>query len=330
MEKFVKNFNHYPGVHCESTALRDVFAYNGIEFSEPMIFGLGEGLNFVYWKSKQTPFPFVGGRTKDLSKNLCRNLGIQKQDHYSASFRKSWNEIKTLVGNSLPVFLELDMFYLEYLKVPEHFGGHCVTLVGYDDENVYLADTNFKSIQKTSSKSFELARNSKHKPFPPKNYYATFEFPKSLPSLNEVIIKSIRTVANGMLNPPIRNLGINGIRKFGEEIPKLSSYAKSTFDSKTISVFRYLYIWLEEAGTGGSCFRNLYRDFLKESMRYVEDENLAKGCEQYERIADAWKEFSELLLGIDEGKKEKVREAQKKIFEIYGLEKRALQILKRI
>ncbi len=330
MKRFVKNYEHYPGVHCESTALRDVFAYHGIKFSEPMIFGLGEGPSFIYWKSKQMPFPFVGGRTKDLIGNLCKNLNIEKRDHFSTSFKKSWNEIKSLVNNDLPVFLELDMFHLEYMKVPEHFGGHCVVLVGYDDEHAYLADTGFESIQKTSLKSFELARGSKYKPFPPKNHYATFKFPKSLPRLSEAITKSIRTVAEQMLNPPMRNLGINGIRKFGEEIPKFSSYAEATFDSKKTGVFRYLYVWLEEAGTGGSCFRNLYRDFLKESMKYVGNENLAKGCKEYERIADAWKEFSVLLLEIDEGKTEKLQEAQKKIFEIYELEKSASETLKRI
>jgi len=72
--KIIEDFKHYPGVHCESTALRDVFAYHGTELGEPMEFGLGEGLNLIYWKSKQMPFPFVGGRTKDLTSNLCRNL----------------------------------------------------------------------------------------------------------------------------------------------------------------------------------------------------------------------------------------------------------------
>jgi len=209
MKKFVKNFKHYLGVHCESTALRDVIAYNGIKFSEAMIFGLGEGLSFIYWKSKQMPFPFVGGRTKDLSNNLCKNLDIKKRDHFSTSFKKSWNEIKSLVDNETPVFLKLDMFYLEYFKIPEHFGGHCVVFAGYNDENVYLADTDFRSIQKTPLKSFELACASKYKPFPPKNYYATFEFPKFLPSLDKIIVKSIGKTANEMLNPPIRNLGVN-------------------------------------------------------------------------------------------------------------------------
>jgi len=288
MKKFIENFEHYLGVHCESTALSDVFAYHGVKLSEPMIFGLGEGLGFVYWKYKQTPFPFVGGRTKDLSSNLCKNLNIKKQDHFSTSFKKSWKEIKGLVDNNLPVFLKLDMYYLEYFEVPEHFGAHCVVLVGYDDENVYLADTNFKSIQKTSLKSFELARASKHKPFPPKNYYATFEFPKSLPSLDKVIIKSIRKTAEEMLYPPIRNLGIKGIKKFGEEIVKFPSYSKDTFDLETIS------------------------------------------HREYEKIAKAWKEISELLLEIDKGKIEKLKDAQEKIFEVYELEKNALQTLKTI
>ena len=330
MEKFIKNFKHYPGVHCESTALRDVFAYHGIELSEPMIFGLGECLSFIYWKSKQMPFPFVGGRAKDLSNNLCKNLNIKKQDHFSTSFKKSWNEIKSLVDNDSPVFLKLDMFYLEYFEVPEHFGGHCAALVGYDDENAYLADTDFDAIQKTSLKSFELARTSKYKPYPPKNYYATFEFPESLPSLEDVIIKSIRKTAKEMLNPPIRNFGVKGIKKFGEEIVKFPSYGKSKFGSETIGVFNYLYIWLEEAGTGGSCFRNLYRDFLKESLRYIDNENLAQGYEKYEKIAKAWKEISELLLEIDKGEVEKLEHVQEKIFEVCELEKNALQILKRM
>lgn len=327
MEKIVKNFKHYPGVHCESTALRDVFAYQGIKFSEPMIFGLGEGLSFVYWKFRQMPFPFVGGRTRDLSGNLCRNLKIKRRNHFSTSFDKSWKEIKTLIDNDIPVFLMLDMFYLEYFKVPEHFGAHCVVLVGYDDKNVYLADTHFETIQKTSLKSFELGRTSKYKPFPPKNYYATFEFPEFLPRLEDVIIKSIKKTTREMLNPPIKNLGVSGIKKFGEEITKFTSYGKQRLGSETISIFRYLSIYLEGAGSGGSLFRNLYRDFLQESLKYVDIENLVRGYEEYEKIAKVWKGIAELLLEIDEGKTGKLKDVQKKIFEVYELERDALQTL---
>jgi len=74
----------------------------------------------------------------------------------------------------------------------------------------------------------------------------------------------------------------------------------------------------------------LYRDFLNESLKYVDDENLVKGYKEYEKITKTWKEISELLLEIDKDKLEKIREVQKKIFEVYELEKNALQILREI
>jgi len=47
-------------VHCESSALRDIFEFYGFKFSEAMIFGLGSGLGFIYWHDKNMPYPFVG------------------------------------------------------------------------------------------------------------------------------------------------------------------------------------------------------------------------------------------------------------------------------
>lgn len=35
--------------HCETTALGVLLRHQGIDLSEPMLFGLGSGLSFVYW-----------------------------------------------------------------------------------------------------------------------------------------------------------------------------------------------------------------------------------------------------------------------------------------
>lgn len=60
----VGGYTHHPGHHCESTAARNVFVHAGIDLSEEMLFGLGEGLGFIYWfmkgKKVAMPFPFVG------------------------------------------------------------------------------------------------------------------------------------------------------------------------------------------------------------------------------------------------------------------------------
>jgi hypothetical protein len=76
LNKQVPGFIHRAGAHCESSALRDIFEFYGFKFSEPMIFGLGSGLSFVYWHSKQMQYPFVDGRARDFDKNLCANLGV--------------------------------------------------------------------------------------------------------------------------------------------------------------------------------------------------------------------------------------------------------------
>ena len=62
------------------------------------------------------------------------------------------------------------------------------------------------------------------------------------------------------LNPSIKNLTYNGIYKVSDEIIKWFDNSKSVeYDFKIMAML------MEKAGTGGTIFRNLYRDFLKEA-----------------------------------------------------------------
>ena len=70
---------HHPGLHCETTALRNVLTHAGIEMSEELLFGLGEGLGFIYWfmqgKVAAMPCPFVGyrgGKVMDVVQKAAR------------------------------------------------------------------------------------------------------------------------------------------------------------------------------------------------------------------------------------------------------------------
>ena len=76
MKNIIKNFKQFNGQHCETTATGSLLNQIGIEFSEPMLFGLGEGLGFIFWNMKIMDFPFIGGRIKPdvLTKNIVRNL----------------------------------------------------------------------------------------------------------------------------------------------------------------------------------------------------------------------------------------------------------------
>ena len=59
---------------------------------------------------------------------------------------------------------------------------------------------------------------------------------------------------------------------------------------------------MEKAGTGGSLFRNLYRDFLKESAELLNSEEILECHQEYSEIADLWKKISELFYKAGETK----------------------------
>ena len=60
----ITNYKPFVGIHCETTATGCLLKQLGINMSEPMMFGLGEGLGFIYWNMKLMDFPFIGGRVK--------------------------------------------------------------------------------------------------------------------------------------------------------------------------------------------------------------------------------------------------------------------------
>src|SRR5688572_15529603 len=137
------DFVPFDGEHCETTATGTLLLQSGIRLSEPMLFGLGEGLGFVYWKMKTMPAPFLGGRIKPdrLTFNLARNLGVTLAVKETSSQAAAWEKVKCLVDGGKAVGLKLDSFHLEYFARPIHFAGHYVALYGYDETHAFLVDT---------------------------------------------------------------------------------------------------------------------------------------------------------------------------------------------
>lgn len=329
MRKLVEGFIHRPGVHCESLALGNVFEYHGFKFSEPMIFGLGSGLGFVYWKSKWMPFPFVGGRTKDFVQNLCSNLGITLKINKTASKKRAHETLKGLISEDIPVMIHVDMPYLKYLGLPEeaHFGGHAVVIAGIDEKKgvVSVADTAFKTLQTSTLKELEEARSSKAKPFPPENKWLTFEFPSRLTPLDQAIRNAIHMTANSMLNPPIKNLGVRGIRHFANEIV---GWPKEFPPEKFSLGYEMTYIYIEEDGTGGGCFRYLYSRFLNEAGKALQDRQLRDLSSKYQNIGEKWTRVAKLIRNVP--KKENTSEIQNLLLEIADDEENALKLLNKI
>jgi len=323
----INNFKAFKGQHCETTATGTLLKQLDIHLSEPMLFGIGEGLGFIFWKMKIMDFPFIGGRIKTdlLTENICRNLKLKLVVKETSSLKKAWKNIEDPISNGKAVGLKLDCYHLDYFTNKIHFAGHYVAMYGYDDEYAYLVDTMQQGGKvRASLKNLTLARNEKG-PMSSRNRSYTIERLKDLPELKKVIAKAILNNANDYLNPPIKNFGYKGIEKTANAI-------KEWFDtSKDISTeFNTAAMLMERAGTGGALFRNLYRDFLKESAETLKSKALETGYKDFIEIAKRWTEVSNLFVKVSETKDEKyIKQASSILLAISSKEKQVMRSLQK-
>ncbi|MCD4803528.1 MAG: BtrH N-terminal domain-containing protein [Anaerolineales bacterium] len=288
----IKDFSKFTGQHCETTATGSLLKQIGIDLSEPMLFGIGEGLGFIFWNMKIMDIPFIGGRVKPdvLTENICRNLNLNLKVTETTSKKKAWENAAKHIEQGKAVGLKLDCYHLEYFTNKFHFAGHYVAMYGYDDEFAYLVDTDQQGGKvKTSLKSLELAR-SETGPMSSRNRTYSITKDGNSDDLKKVILKAINNNALEFLNPPIKNIGYKGILKTSTEIKK---WFENSNDIK--GDFQTTAMLMEKAGTGGSLFRNIYRDFLKESYELLNSEEIQKAYQDYSEIADLWKKVSELF-----------------------------------
>ena len=324
----VPDFKPFEGQHCETTATGSLLKHLGIDLSEPMLFGLGQGLGFIYWDMPRLmTFPFLGGRIKqdELTQNLCRNLGLNLEGKETSSVKSAWKNVKEKIDQEIPVGIKLDCYHLDYFTEKIHFAGHYVAMYGYDDTYAYLVDTQQQeSIVKATLKNLELARNEKG-PMSSRNLSYSISKSGAVPDLKEIIPAAIKRNATDFLNPPIKNVGYKGIEKTSQTI-------RNWFDrSSDKSEYELAASLMENGGTGGALFRNLYRDFLRESLKHVPSQELELGCEMYTQIAPMWNEVSTLIGKAGQSFDQKyLDQSSGMLSEISKREKEAMEILSRI
>jgi hypothetical protein len=219
----IKDFKPFKGQHCETTATGSLLNQIGIELSEPMLFGIGEGLSYIFWNMKIMDFPFIGGRVKPdvLTENICRNLNLKLNVKETSSIKRAWENIENPLSTGKAVGIKLDSYYLEYFTSKIHFAGHYVAMYGYDEQFAYLVDTDQQGGQvKTALKNLELARNEKG-PMSSRNKSYTIDKKGEVTDLEKAIKIAIFNNANEYLNPPIKNISYKGIEKTAHRDKKM-------------------------------------------------------------------------------------------------------------
>jgi hypothetical protein len=319
---YIKPFDNCPaldGYHCQTNALAKIYHFHNHPLSEEMLLGLGAGMGFIYWKMKfgESTYVFIGGRgnTKDFFEDVGGRTGVKIKVASTTSVKKGEASLFKKLEQNEPVMLFGDMGYLPWFEFPEeyHFGGHTFVVCGYDGRDTVLAsdmDPKASGLKKgfyypTTLEQLKKARNSPHKPFPPKNTYLEFDFGEYHEPTAEDIYASIQPTVESLLYPPIKNIGIKGLRHSAKEIKKWPAI----FNDHDLRMNLFsIYIFFEIGGTGGGCFRYMYSRFLKEAADITENDKLLDSSEKIQKTGEMY-----TGIGLLFKEAEKIKDIEKRI-----------------
>jgi hypothetical protein len=295
-------FRPFPTHHCVTGSMRHIYQLLGRDVSEELLLGLGAGVGFVYWHQKGQP-PFLGGRAnvgrngeEGLERLAGRRTGVQVTQHTTSSSRKAEAALSAQLSAGEPAMLQVDMGLLPYFDLPEeyHFGGHVVAVVGYDEQQrtVLICDRD-TTLHPVGLEALAAARGSTFKPFPPRHGSWTFDFTGQRDPRPDEVRDAIREAASAMLEPPIRNLGVAGIRKAATLIGRWPS----TLGAETLAAAcSNGYFMIDAAGgTGGGMFRYMYARFLDEAAEIAGDVGLRHSGAELRSAGDRWQEAATLF-----------------------------------
>lgn len=289
-------FHSFETHHCVTGSMLHLYRAHGQAFSEDLLLGIGSGVGFIYWHQKGAP-PMLGGRAnvarpgeEGLEITAARRTGVRAERHSTASARKAEAALLDLLEAGESVMLQIDMGFLPYIHgLPEgyHFGYHVIAVGGYDptSRQVLVADRDLP-LHPVALEDLARARGSTFKPFPPRNTWYTFDFDGARAPSRREVHQAISEVCRAMLEAPISNLGVRGIRKAAEEVGRWPTRMNpASLREACLNAF----LFIDAAGgTGGGIFRLMYARFLDESAPILGKASLKKAAGELRRIGDAW------------------------------------------
>jgi Domain of unknown function (DUF4872)/Butirosin biosynthesis protein H, N-terminal len=238
----------------------------------------------------------MGGRavSKPGMEQLAgQRTGVTIVSHTTSSLAQARQALLERLSLGQPVMLQVDMGFLPYFNFggqEYHFGGHVIVACGYDQEKQLVLVADRDGTYPVPLAQLELARSSSFKPFPPKNCWWVFDFNGYRPPDAVELRAAIAAQASAMLEPPIRNFGVEGIRQAARRIPCWPSLMSS--QKLRLALFN-MYIFISPVGgTGGGLFRYMFSRFLEQVAGLTSDERLSACAEAFSQIGDAWESLA--------------------------------------
>ncbi len=302
MKTLIEGYRVFPGDHCGSSAMRGLlYHYHGLELPEPVIFGLGAGLDSLFLSlPEMKPASAIFGRTGTMEVDLTTHLDVEYDEQPEPDDAKAWEDVRREVLAGRPTMLSGDILYLDHREFRVNFPAHRFVLLGFDDERekVLIADRLREDIEECSYSALAESRN------PPvglstTNLWGRFGDTPARRGFDLVAAsrRAIARCARRMLGDesggPMRErsdgevaTGIEGTRRFAAALDEW----RVRPDAAELAGYNSSVI--ERFGNGGGNFRRLYSGFLTWAREQDPAGVPAAAPELATRSADAWTALS--------------------------------------
>lgn len=331
------NFQHLQSAHCENGVTRSLLNNIGItQITEPLAFGMGAGLFFVYIPLlKINNGPVIAFRVMPglIFKRVCKALGIHVTRRKFNSKEKAKEFLDARLESGHPAGCQVGVYYLSYFpkEYRFHFNAHNLIVYGKKDDQYLISDPVMEHPTTLSSYQLERVRFAKGALAPRGQiYFPQAETSISNEQIKKAIIHGIKKNARSMLQPFAPIAGVKGIRFIGKKIKK---WRKQLGDQKAGLYLAQLVRMQEEIGTGGGGFRYIYAAFLQEAYAYIPKEELLKISTLFTKAGDLWREAAVQASGIFKGRlgsQEDYNTMGDYLLEIADIEQNAFKALAKI
>lgn len=285
-------FEHRQSAHCENGVISNLLNHRGVALSEPMVFGIGSGLFFVYLPFIKINFaPGFSYRPMPgrIFRKLAKRLGIRVKHQRFSSPERAKAVLDEKLALGIPVGLQVGVYHLTYFpdEYRFHFNAHNLVVYGRDADGYLISDPVMDYTTKLTETELQRVRFAKGA-LPPKGHLYYLERLPEYYDLEKAIKKGIRQTCNDML-APVPIIGVNAMKWVARNIRK---WPKAVGIKKTNHYLGQLVRMQEEIGTGGGGFRFIYAAFLQEASTLLHNPALAERSAEMTAIGDSWRDFA--------------------------------------
>lgn len=287
------NFTHKQSAHCESGVVSNLLRFHGMEFDEPMVFGIGSGLFFSY-----LPFIRINGIPTtayriwpgQIFKRFSNRIGIKIETKKFSSPAKAMSALDKMLDQGQPVGMLTSVFYLNYLPAAYrfHFNAHNIIVFGKENGHYLVSDPTMEYTTEISYDDLVRARFAKGMPEPSGRMYYPVKVPGEY-AVEKAIWKGIRQTSDHMTRIPMPLVGAKGMKYLAT---RLRQWPRRLGDRKAIMWLGNVIRMQEEIGTGGAGFRFIHAAFLEQASVMLKNEKLFSLSQQLTKSGDDLRDFA--------------------------------------